>query len=143
MKRVLFFVGASVGFVLGARAGRERFEQIAGVVRTLAHSAPIRQAGELTRRGLESAADGIGRLTGELQEKSKAFPDRVVHTTESLREELSRRYAAVEESANSLVERTREMQAAGFVEHGDLRDEMLDSLESDDDEMIGGTRTGE
>ena len=36
MKRVVFGTGLAVGYVLGARAGRERYEAIARTVRSLA-----------------------------------------------------------------------------------------------------------
>jgi FAD/FMN-containing dehydrogenase len=42
--RFIFFTGLGIGFVLGARAGRERYEQMRKLARKLADSPAVQQA---------------------------------------------------------------------------------------------------
>jgi hypothetical protein len=66
VKGILF--GAAVGYVLGARAGRERYDQIARAYRTLIDHPAVQGAagivrakiGEKTGRGRRSHAGGDG-----------------------------------------------------------------------------------
>ena len=147
MKRAVLLLGAGIGYVLGARAGRDRYEQIAETATRLAQSPPAQRAGEFLQHRLDDASDGIARLTGTIGEKSRELPTRIVHTTESLREDLRRRYEglgeqftdAVErprEYFDEVVERSRDRQAQEIITAGEQRDETLHSLATDDDEMI-------
>ena len=52
--RTGFVIGAATGYVLGTRAGRERFEQIRRWWRTVTGSEPVQH---LTERGKELAGD--------------------------------------------------------------------------------------
>lgn len=67
MKKLTFVLGAAVGYVLGARAGRERYEQIAASARKLWQSEPVQarveQAGEAVSQGVKQAAPHLGTLT--------------------------------------------------------------------------------
>lgn len=58
----------AVGYVLGTRAGRERFEQIAGVVRWTASREEVRSGFGLLQSaaqvGIERALNGGGRSGG-------------------------------------------------------------------------------
>ncbi len=62
--RASFFVGAALGYVLGTRAGRERYEQMRQAARMIVLSRPVRQAAE----GVRSQA---GDLAGRAKDKSK------------------------------------------------------------------------
>ena len=147
MKRAVFLLGAGVGYVLGARAGRARYEQIAATATRLVQSAPARRAGDFLQHRLDGASDGIARLTGSIGERSRELPTRLVHTTESLRDDLRRRYEelgeqfteAVErprEYLDEVVERSRDRQAQDIIAAGDLRDGTLHPLDTEHDEMI-------
>ncbi|RRJ88742.1 hypothetical protein EG850_00940 [Gulosibacter macacae] len=147
MKRVMFVVGLGAGFVLGARAGRERYDQIVEVTKKVAQSDTAKRAGEFAQSRLDDASDSIARLTGTISEQSRELPTRLVHTTESLREDLKRRYEEIGESIDEVVERNRERfddavernlekQAQNLIAVGDLREQSLDDLATEHDEMI-------
>ncbi len=65
MKKLSFVLGAAVGYVLGTRAGRARYEQIAAQAQKLWQSEPVQarvdEAGEEIRR----LAPKLGTLTVE------------------------------------------------------------------------------
>lgn len=44
--RIAFFAGAALGYVLGTRAGRERYEQLAKYARQVAQNPAVRNATE-------------------------------------------------------------------------------------------------
>jgi hypothetical protein len=89
--RLTFITGAAVGYVLGARAGRERYEQLRKAARGLAQNPAVRNtvesAGQNGRAIAVKAADSMatkvsGKLpdsvTGRvryLQERSEAAED--------------------------------------------------------------------
>ena len=45
--RTMFVAGLAVGFLIGSRAGRERYDQIVKYTRKAIHSQPARQAGKV------------------------------------------------------------------------------------------------
>jgi hypothetical protein len=56
MRKLMFLTGTAVGYVLGARAGRERYEQICRITaRVRANPAVQQAAGTATQRGNEFA----------------------------------------------------------------------------------------
>ena len=59
MKRAVLLLGAGIGYVLGARAGRDRYEQITETATRLAQSPPAQRAGEFRPHRPHDAADGI------------------------------------------------------------------------------------
>lgn len=129
VKRVLFVAGLGVGYVLGARAGRERYEQIVRLTRRAAASAPAQRAGDFAREQLDSASESIARLTGELEEKSRELPGKLVHTAESLRADLKRRAVDFSDSFD-------DAQAQRLFDAAERHSDAIDELESDDDSMI-------
>jgi hypothetical protein len=61
--RFVFIVGLAVGFVLGARAGRERYEQIRKLARKAADSPAVQQAaGALQAQAVNLAKTGKDKL---------------------------------------------------------------------------------
>ncbi|HEX9855100.1 MAG TPA: YtxH domain-containing protein [Acidimicrobiia bacterium] len=42
-RRTALMAGFGIGYVLGAKAGRQRYEQIRGIARTIAENPPIRR----------------------------------------------------------------------------------------------------
>jgi hypothetical protein len=69
--RITFLAGLAVGYVLGAKAGKERYEQIRKATRSFVDSAPVQSAGH--------AAAGLGRDAGgkAVQKIGEHLPDSV------------------------------------------------------------------
>lgn len=82
--RLTFLSGAAVGYVLGARAGRERYERIAKTARRLSQNPAVqdaaRNAREAGRSAASKAADTIGSRVGD------RLPDSVSERVRYLRE---------------------------------------------------------
>lgn len=66
MNRVIFFLGAGVGFVLGARAGHERYRQIQQLSRNIASSAPVQRGLASTQRAIDNATPRVSQATSQL-----------------------------------------------------------------------------
>ncbi len=81
MGKAMFLTGAAVGYVLGARAGRERYEQIRRATDALRSNPKIQQATEMaTARGNEmahkvadSASEKAHSLAGAATEKASSM----------------------------------------------------------------------
>ncbi len=88
--RLIFITGVAVGYVLGARAGRERYEQLRKSARSIAQNPAVRNTVESTgQQGLafaRKAADTVAAKVGH------RLPDSVTERVRYLRER-----AAVEE----------------------------------------------
>ncbi|UGQ14105.1 YtxH domain-containing protein [Yinghuangia sp. ASG 101] len=69
--RITFVAGLAVGYVLGAKAGRDRYEQIRKATREFVDSAPVQNAGQ--------AAADFGRERGgkAVQKLGEHLPERV------------------------------------------------------------------
>lgn len=68
--RIVFLVGLAVGFILGARAGQERYEQIKSLARRVADSPAAQQAAgafQAQATGLAKAAQQ--KVSGGLQDQ--------------------------------------------------------------------------
>ena len=65
---ISFLLGAGVGYVLGARAGRERYEQLSRAYRRVADNPQVQgaagvaraKAGEAVQVGLQKARERVG-----------------------------------------------------------------------------------
>lgn len=180
MKRALFILGVGLGFVLGARAGRGRYEQIKRTSARVFRSEPVQQtvataqyvldeatpvisqqarsfaeqAGEASKRvadrigvGAQQVGETVGESASEFLERFTSRADdlsaRVTHSADDLRarsEEIKRLSEEQLERVSKLVgdevERRREAQVEGFVRAGDLRDQALAEIVTDDDEML-------
>jgi hypothetical protein len=82
MRNKMFFAsGFAMGYILGARAGRERYEQIMAVARRFAEnpqvqhttSAITHQAGDVLGNAVQKAADVGGRVGNKVVDR---FPGR-------------------------------------------------------------------
>ena len=63
--RFVFFTGLGIGFVLGTRAGRERYEQMRKLARKLADSPAVQQAaGALQAQAASYARAAGGKVAG-------------------------------------------------------------------------------
>ncbi len=82
--RLTFITGAAVGYVLGARAGRERYEQLRKTARGIAQNPAVRNtvesAGQNGRAFAVKAADSMASRVGE------RLPDSVSSKVRSLRQ---------------------------------------------------------
>lgn len=85
MRRLMFFAGAAVGYVLGARAGRERYEQLRDTAKRLVRSPAVRNtvdAAALAGRHGAARAAGVvadranGRLPGPVIERLRVVEHR-------------------------------------------------------------------
>src|SRR5215467_132990 len=76
--RWVFILGVAVGFVLGARAGRERYEQLAKLTRKAKDSPAVQQAAG----AVQAQAAGLAKAT-----KDK-LADRVPKLTETARSKV-------------------------------------------------------
>jgi hypothetical protein len=63
--RLVFFTGLGIGFVLGARAGRERYEQLRKLVRKAADSPAVQQAAGALQAQAASYAKAAGGKMAE------------------------------------------------------------------------------
>ena len=65
MKRVVFIVGAAVGYVLGARAGRERYELIRTKAKAFWEHPTVQSAAGSVREQAEEVGGKAARFAGE------------------------------------------------------------------------------
>ena len=63
--RLVFFTGLGIGFVLGARAGRERYEQLRNLARKAADSPAVQQAAGALQAQAASYAKAAGGKMAE------------------------------------------------------------------------------
>lgn len=57
--KIAFVLGAAVGYVLGTRAGRERYEQIKRGADTLWNTAPVQRGAEFVREAAQTRVDEL------------------------------------------------------------------------------------
>lgn len=57
--RLGLVLGAAIGYVLGAKAGRERYEQLSSLTRNLATSEPAQQVGTEVRKAAARAGEAL------------------------------------------------------------------------------------
>ncbi|WP_433184180.1 hypothetical protein [Actinoallomurus sp. CA-150999] len=75
--RAVFLAGAAAGYVLGTRAGQERYEQIKRLSRRVAENPTVQeaagvlraQAGELAETARQKVGDKVQTVSGKVQEK--------------------------------------------------------------------------
>ena len=66
MSKAAFVVGAAIGYVLGARAGRKRYEQIKGQASKLWNSDPVQhRVGDATQAVKQQAAPYVTEKLGD------------------------------------------------------------------------------
>ncbi|NYI06706.1 hypothetical protein [Allostreptomyces psammosilenae] len=64
--RLAFLGGLAAGYVLGARAGRERYDQIARTLRSLRERPAVQRAG---RTAVDAGVQAAGRVAGTVNER--------------------------------------------------------------------------
>ena len=78
--RLTFITGVAVGFVLGARAGRERYEQIKRAARSVTDSPAAQQAAG----AVQAQAANLAKVTK--QKVADGLPDKVTSYVPGLRQ---------------------------------------------------------
>ena len=78
--RLTFFTGLAVGFVLGARAGRERYEQLKRATRRVTDSPAAQQAAG----AVQAQAANLAKATK--QKVAGGLPDKVTNYVPGLRQ---------------------------------------------------------
>jgi len=77
MRRLTFLTGFAAGYVLGARAGRERYEQIMRMTKSFASNPTVQQtagmaksqAGDLSHKAMHQAGDMAGGMAATAKTK--------------------------------------------------------------------------
>jgi hypothetical protein len=79
VKKLLLLVAAGVGYVLGARAGRERYDQIAGTVNKVKNDPRVQektqQAVDAAKQQAPVVADKVTSVAGAAAAKVKGSSD--------------------------------------------------------------------
>ncbi|MEV5975826.1 YtxH domain-containing protein [Streptomyces sp. NPDC052114] len=82
--RLTFVAGLALGYVLGTRAGRERYEQLKKSAREIAQNPAVRNTVEsATQQGREVAGKAFHSVSEKVGDK---MPDSVAERVRSLRE---------------------------------------------------------
>ncbi|OIK02588.1 hypothetical protein BIV25_03145 [Streptomyces sp. MUSC 14] len=82
--RLTFVAGLAVGYVLGTRAGRERYEQLKKAARRIAQSPAVRNTAETAaQQGRQYAGKAFHTVSGKVGDR---VPETVSQRVRSLRE---------------------------------------------------------
>jgi len=98
--KILFVAGLSVGYVLGSRAGRKRYDQIAAAARKVWETPGIQRQ---VRQAQDFAAAQVGDIPGVLVDAGKKLVSSVVSSQRSSASAV-RRDAAKTREANETQE---------------------------------------
>ncbi|MDF3288299.1 YtxH domain-containing protein [Streptomyces silvisoli] len=83
--RLTFIAGAAVGYVLGARAGRERYEQLRKTARRIAQNPAVRNTVESAgQQGMELVGKAAHKVSHRIDGR---LPASVTERLRSLREQ--------------------------------------------------------
>jgi gas vesicle protein len=83
MHRLTFITGALVGYVLGARAGRERYEQLRKAAQKFAQNPAVRNTAETAvHQGRNAASKTADKVSAKMGDH---MPDALAHKVRSLR----------------------------------------------------------
>lgn len=82
MRKLMFLVGLAVGYVLGARAGRERYDQLRERAQQLGENPAVRNTVDTaTQTGLQAASRAAGVVAAKAGDR---LPDAVVERLRSV-----------------------------------------------------------
>ncbi|MEU7182209.1 YtxH domain-containing protein [Streptomyces celluloflavus] len=83
--RLTFITGLAIGYVLGTRAGRERYEQLCKGVRRIAQNPAVRNTAESAAlSGRQAATKAFGTVSAKVGDR---LPPSVTDRVRSLREQ--------------------------------------------------------
>ncbi|MGW0551634.1 YtxH domain-containing protein [Streptomyces sp. Wb2n-11] len=83
--RLTFIAGLAIGYVLGTRSGRERYEQLKKSARQIAQNPAVRNAAEsaaqngrdIAGKALHTVSDKVGdRVPGSVSERVRSLRER-------------------------------------------------------------------
>jgi hypothetical protein len=77
LNRMAFVTGFAAGFVVGARAGREKYEQIVKIARATAENPAVQQAAGVVQAQATGLAQKVG---GQIQEKVPQMAHSAAHS---------------------------------------------------------------
>ena len=77
LNRMVFAAGFATGYVLGTRAGREKYDQLVKMARTAAEHPAVQQAAGVVQAQATGLAQKVG---GQLQEKVPQLAHSAAHT---------------------------------------------------------------
>ena len=77
--RFVFFTGLGIGFVLGARAGRERYEQMRRAARKIADNPAVQQAAGALQAQVTGYAKAAGGKVAGRAEAARAKVGEAIH----------------------------------------------------------------
>lgn len=90
--RIAFLSGVAAGFVIGARAGRERYEQIKKLARTAADNPAVQQAaGALQAQAAELANNARQKVTDQVRDRVPGMAKSAQRVTKTRRPGRARR----------------------------------------------------
>jgi hypothetical protein len=82
--RLTFVAGLALGYVLGTRAGRERYEQLKKCARQFAQNPAVRNTAETAaQQGRQFAGKALHTVSDKVGDR---MPDSVAHRVRTLRE---------------------------------------------------------
>jgi len=85
--RLTFIAGLATGYVLGARAGRERYEQLRKTAQRITQNPAVRNTAESAAlTGREAASKAFGTVSAKVGDR---LPDSVSSRVRALREQRS------------------------------------------------------
>ncbi|GAA2310984.1 YtxH domain-containing protein [Streptomyces caniferus] len=85
--RLTFIAGLATGYVLGARAGRERYEQLRKAAQRISQNPAVRNTAESAAlTGREAASKAFGTVSAKVGDR---LPGSVTDRVRSLREQRS------------------------------------------------------
>lgn len=146
MKKLALLIAVAVGYVLGARAGRKRYEQIVARARSVWQTEPVQHTVDAVTDAAKSAASDTGHVVAgaassagaKLSDVAEGMVDRVRATAETTAEDdedpadVDPLAAAVEES-EALAAETSDDDADFIVPTAeDFADEVFDDELSDE-----------
>lgn len=111
MRKVLLLVGAGIGYILGARAGRERYEQIAGQASKVWGSPKVQD----TVEGVKASAPQVAH---KVVDTAKVAADKAVATVTG-HETTARDGSYENETGHIDADGTVEVDESGFGPGGD------------------------
>jgi len=91
MRRIIFTVGIAVGYVLGSRAGRARYEQIKRAARAFKENPAVQEKAHRLQHQAGDAFESARRTVG----------DKAPHVVDRVREKLPPKMGGGEESVET------------------------------------------
>jgi hypothetical protein len=121
--KILFVVGLGVGYVLGTRAGRERYEQISRAAKSV-WTAPAVQEGVGAVK--EFAASRVGDLSDRVLDGVKSFIGRTVRGSGTTKQDVS----SAAKSAKGRVSKSAQAAKSAVDTAAEALDDVIDQAAS-------------